>query len=184
MNCGGHPPPLLLLVPFHPAFLLFTPQPPVLDKLIMMLVINQKKKTRKEEREKERHTLEWFYVENQELLNMPEHRKHRHRGPQSLVLQTHHLRTFGLEAESHVRYHPMKTRGGNDMDQWIEYWKMCDRRIPNIHLRTHSGRPPKRSVCPALHAGESGDRLRGMFRSEIMTLAQYAPLGKLHVSTR
>lgn len=42
----------------------------------------------------------------------------------------------------------------------------------DIHLPTHSGSPPKRSVWPALHAGEPGDRLRGIFSNEIMTLAQ------------
>lgn len=58
-------------------------------------------------------------------------------------------------------------------------WEMCpmvSTGSGDSHLRTQSARPLKRSVWPAAYAGESGDRLRGSRRREMMTAAQYAPL--------
>ena len=46
-----------------------------------------------------------------------------------------------------------------------------------LHLRTYSGIPVRRvSVSRAL-AGESDDSSRGRLRREMITAAQYAPLG-------
>lgn len=47
-----------------------------------------------------------------------------------------------------------------------------------LHWPTQSARPLNSSVWPAEQAGESADRFWGRFSSEIMTAAQYAPLGR------